>query len=400
LLRDRLTRRGLTLSSVLFATALTESTVRSALAPALVVASSRAALALVRGEALGEGLIGPQVLSLVKEASQAMFMTKLKIGAALVVAASIVTGIVGGSLQSVSHAQDTAAAQPKAAPAAQPQKTESDEEFIRRMSKDLRGVAPTATEIHFFAANKDANRRQKLIDLFIQERQVKERQAKEQVDAKKKAASLNVAYVELHEPYQWATLTQVYRTRPVRQLTVLQGEFLKNLNSAAKEKQEVAAITRKYLEQLQDYVKAHPKNDDVPDAMQQINLIYRSQGKTVEADAWRDKLLKEHPKSPATKGLQQSSTAPHPQRWMQGFLDAGTVDAPSNTLLLHNWQQGLQPHLYSNQPYPLTQQIFRGAGHDFRIEAVPGTYIWPQNTAVPMPVQPAPKKDEKKNPKQ
>jgi tetratricopeptide (TPR) repeat protein len=70
----------------------------------------------------------------------------------------------------------------------------------------------------------------------------------------------------------------------------------------------VATITQKYLDQLQEYVKAHPKNEDVADAMQQIALIYRSQGKTVEADAWRDKLLKEHPKSPAAKALQQTSS--------------------------------------------------------------------------------------------
>ena len=51
-------------------------------------------------------------------------------------------------------------------------KTESDEDFIRRMSLDLRGTEPSPTEIHFFAASKDAARRQKL-DLLIQERQAK-----------------------------------------------------------------------------------------------------------------------------------------------------------------------------------------------------------------------------------
>src|SRR5947208_14059519 len=89
----------------------------------------------------------------------------------------------------------------------------------------------------------------------------------------------------------------------------LQGELYKDLNAAAKDRNEVAAITQKYLDQLQEYVKAHPKNEDVADAMQQIALIYRSQGKTVEADAWRDKLFKEHPKSPAAKALQQTSSA-------------------------------------------------------------------------------------------
>ena len=74
--------------------------------------------------------------------------------------------------------------------------------------------------------------------------------------------------------------------------------------NAAKDKKDVATITQKYLDQLLEYVKAHPKNDDVPDAMLQIGLVYRSLGKTVEADAWRDKLKKEHPKSSAAKTAQ------------------------------------------------------------------------------------------------
>jgi uncharacterized protein (TIGR03067 family) len=45
------------------------------------------------------------------------------------------------------------------------------------VSKDLRGTDPTPTEIHFFVASKDPDRRQKLIDLFIQERQAKKEAA-------------------------------------------------------------------------------------------------------------------------------------------------------------------------------------------------------------------------------
>src|SRR6185369_14553427 len=59
--------------------------------------------------------------------------------------------------------------------------TETDAEFIRRLSKDLRGTDPTPTEIHFFVTSKDAGRRQKLVDLFIQERQANKK-AKEQND--------------------------------------------------------------------------------------------------------------------------------------------------------------------------------------------------------------------------
>src|SRR5262245_54675372 len=343
LLRDRLTKRGLTLSAVLFTAALTDITARAALAPGLVVTSAQAALALLRGATMGEGLVGPHILSLVKEASKTMFMTKLKIGAALVVAASILTGIVGGSLNSIGFAQDTKPAQPKAASATTPPKTESDEEFIRRISKDLRGVDPSPTEVHFFVANKDANRRQKLIDLFIQERQTKERAAAAapKRDILVMAEILNVpqALDVLYSPS--VTLYDVGRRQVAqRRLALLQSDLFKDLNTAAKDKKEVAAITQKYLDQLQQYVKEHPQNDDVADAMQQISLIYRSQGKTVEADAWREKLLKEHPQSPAAKALQQTSSV-HPQIWVD-YLNVNTTPAATNRL---PWVTTLHPYL-------------------------------------------------------
>jgi RNA polymerase sigma factor (sigma-70 family) len=336
LLRDRLTKRGLTLSAVLFTTALTDIAARAALAPGLVVTSAQAALALLRGATIGEGLVGPHILSLVKEASKTMFMTKLKIGAALVVAASILTGIVGGSLNSIGFAQDAKPAQPKAASATTPPKTESDEEFIRRISKDLRGVDPSPTEVHFFVANKDANRRQKLIDLFIQERQAKERAAATKRDTLVTTQAIDVWY----SPNVTVWLDDVGQRQVARRhLALLQSELFKDLYTAAKDKKEVAAITQKYLDQLQRYVKEHPQNDDVADAMQQISLIYRSQGKTVEADAWREKLLKEHPQSPAAKALQQTSSV-NPQIWVD-YLNVNTIPAATNR---SPWVTTLQPY--------------------------------------------------------
>jgi tetratricopeptide (TPR) repeat protein len=127
----------------------------------------------------------------------------------------------------------------------------------------------------------------------------------------------------------------------------------------------VATITQKYLDQLQEYVKAHPKNEDVADAMQQIALIYRSQGKTVEADAWRDKLLKEHPKSPAAKALQQTSSGSsqqgtlldyHPT--MQGALRYYNSSL-GNTPIYNPttpWTQGLQRYY---NPSPTGTSIYQ-----------------------------------------
>src|SRR5262249_54073130 len=106
------------------------------------------------------------------------FVTKLKIVTASILCVGLAAALIGGSFASTGAAQDTGKAQAATAGA----QGESDEAFIRRLSKDLRGVEPSPAEVHFFVNNKDAGKRQKLVDLFIQERQAKiaveERQAR------------------------------------------------------------------------------------------------------------------------------------------------------------------------------------------------------------------------------
>ena len=84
----------------------------------------------------------------------------------------------------------------------------------------------------------------------------------------------------------------------VPSLHSLQKDYYKRVLAAA-DKAEVAKLTQAHLDDLLRYVKNHPQHEDTPDAMLQIVLIYESQDKTVEAQAWRAKLLQEHPKSPA-----------------------------------------------------------------------------------------------------
>jgi hypothetical protein len=91
---------------------------------------------------------------------------------------------------------------------------------------------------------------------------------------------------------------------PVRYESIL-TDYYRQLQSA-KEKGDVAAITQTYLDKLMKYVKEHPKSPDAVDAMLQIVLVYTSQGKTVEAEAWQAKLLKEHPDSPAAKRVKDA----------------------------------------------------------------------------------------------
>jgi hypothetical protein len=90
-------------------------------------------------------------------------------------------------------------------------------------------------------------------------------------------------------------------------LGTLQQAFYKELH-AAKEKGDVAKITQKHLDSVIDLVKSGPKSQGVADAMQQIAFIYESQGKTVEAAAWREKLLKEYPKTASGKVIDKSAT--------------------------------------------------------------------------------------------
>jgi RNA polymerase sigma factor (sigma-70 family) len=189
LLRERLTKRGLTLAAVMSAAALGESVAQAALAPTFVVSSTKAALLLAAGQPLTERVVATHVLALTQEVLKTMFLTKLKLGTAALLCVGLCVALIGGSFTSLGIAQDAKPAlqlndSKFAIPTA---KAESHADFIRRMSKDLRGYDPTPTEIHFFVASKDAGKRQKLIDLFIQERQAK-KEADEAMRARLAAA--------------------------------------------------------------------------------------------------------------------------------------------------------------------------------------------------------------------
>jgi len=302
LLRQRLINRGLTLAAVLSAAALGDSVAQAALAPTFVVSSTRAALLLAAGQPLTESVVTTHVLALTQEVLKAMFRTKVKLGTAAVLCAGLFVALIGGSLTSLGIAQDAKPGPGVVSVDSSSAKAESDADFIRRISKDLRGTDPTPAEIHFFVASKDAGRRQKLIDLFIQERQAKKGFGVTMIDCDKdgfpdlflsgggsfhrfrnlgngKVEDVAVA-VGLHTPG----------------LGTLQKEFYKELHTA-REKGDVAKITQAHLNRLIDFVKSNPKSPDVPDAMRQIVFLYESQGKTVEAGAWRDQLLKKQSKT-------------------------------------------------------------------------------------------------------
>jgi RNA polymerase sigma factor (sigma-70 family) len=298
LLRQRLVRRGLTLSAALFATALGDGAAHAALAPTFVVSAAKAALLLAAGQPLPAGLVAGPVRTLTEEVLKTMSMTKLKLGTAAALCAGLLA-LLGSSFAAPGAAQD-----PRKPEVLYEQvtktavKQESDEEFLRRVSKDLRGTEPTPAELHFFLASKDAGKRQKAIDLFIQERQT--RQTEE------------AARYRSGEMYQPSLALVLKRTqvRTVINLVKLNEEGVDHLHQrfyaelqSANDRGDVARVTQAYLDRLSRYVKDHPANDDTPQAMLQIIRVYEAQGKSVEASAWREKLLKEHPRSAAAQAV-------------------------------------------------------------------------------------------------
>lgn len=352
LLREHLTKRGLTLSAVMTAAALGERA-QAALAPTIVVSSTKAAMLLVAGQPLTESVVAKNVLALTQEVLKSMLLTKLKFGTGAALCAGLVVAMIGGAFNSLSIAQDTTSTSDSsllvANLATSQAKDESDADFIRRISKDLRGAEPTPAEIHFFVTSKDAGRRQKLIDLFIQERQAKQATQEKSIstgfdsfiragdaisdeqfvrrvlldltgqlptpaelndflkstDPNKRAKLIDRLLTSEDYPNHWARawhdVMANYRSMPMG-LESLQREFYKDLH-AAKEKADVAKITQSYLDRLIIYVKANPKSRDIPDAIRQIVFVYEAQGKTVEAGAWRVRYLNERPKA-------SSGTAP------------------------------------------------------------------------------------------
>src|SRR5262249_38706173 len=162
--RERLSRRGLSVSVALCASALEESISLASLPPTSVLALGKAASKLAAGQPLTQGIFPAHTLALAQEVLKAMFLTKLKTFAAVVLCIGVLTAQVGGSLIQIGTAQEAKKPSPETLAA---RMESSDEEFIRRLSRDLRGSDPTPTEVYFFVANRAPGKRQQLIDLFI-----------------------------------------------------------------------------------------------------------------------------------------------------------------------------------------------------------------------------------------
>jgi Bacterial type II/III secretion system short domain len=218
------------------------------------------------GQPLSEA-VGANVLALTREVLMSMLMTKVKVCTAVAVGAAVVAALVGGAFLPVVSAQDKRPGagdhptqnQQGATDGYTKAKLETDETFIRRISKDLRESDPTPAEVHFFVASKDPGKRQKLIDLFVEERKVRreamqkagtqrdEEEGQWQVFSLKHASSVEMAR-SMHQLVEKKGATVVAEERTNRVLVRANREDMNSIRklvealdtlAGSKEKEEV-----------------------------------------------------------------------------------------------------------------------------------------------------------------
>jgi RNA polymerase sigma factor (sigma-70 family) len=200
LLAGRLALRGVALPAGALATVLTENAAPAAVPAALAEETVRAAGRFAAGTA-ASGLVSAPVAALTEGALQTMWTTKLK---ALAVSAVLAAALFAGAGVPALPALSARAAdgKPDSAPPAKAAQggaakkdraddyakfidqllaarfagewearwlaaaAPSDEEYIRRLSLDLRGTLPSRVEVHFFVRDKGPDKRKKLLELM------------------------------------------------------------------------------------------------------------------------------------------------------------------------------------------------------------------------------------------
>jgi RNA polymerase sigma factor (sigma-70 family) len=110
-LQQRLTRRGIKLSALLAALSVAEHAGRAALPPALARTSVRFGLLVAAGEPAA-GVIPPGVAELATGVTRAMFLTKTKLAAALLLAVGLVVGAGALARQALAAGEPPAGSRP------------------------------------------------------------------------------------------------------------------------------------------------------------------------------------------------------------------------------------------------------------------------------------------------
>jgi len=137
LLRRRLLRRGLALSAGWLAVGLSSGVATAALPPSLVLNTVKAALAVSVADAVGVGVLSAPVAALVEGVMQAMFLSKVKLTAAVL----LTIGMVGVSVGVLTHR--ALADRPAVGAAADDKKPEREAGRERPAGPSVQGILKT-----------------------------------------------------------------------------------------------------------------------------------------------------------------------------------------------------------------------------------------------------------------
>jgi RNA polymerase sigma factor (sigma-70 family) len=192
LLAERLARHGLALTGAALAAALAENAARAGVSAALMGSTVKAAALGAVGPAVAQGVLSAQAAALTEGVMKTMLLIKLASLTALVLGLGVLT--LGVGLVAVpadeprDHSPSEVVAQASEAPKnGTPQQViedinrlivrkfytqaggkPSDEELLRRISLDIRGVLPTPMEMYYFKQDKNPKKLAKAVELFLQ----------------------------------------------------------------------------------------------------------------------------------------------------------------------------------------------------------------------------------------
>jgi RNA polymerase sigma factor (sigma-70 family) len=174
LLAGRLTRRGVALSGGALAAVLTGHA-SAAVSPRAADGLARAAEAVCAGSGVGS-LVSAQAIQLSEGVMRMMLLAKLRTAAAAALTALALTTGLGFGLVSArgSDPRPEDAPTPGAAGATKPPAGPVDDTtFFRRTCLDLRGTPPNEVESSYFGADRDPDKRRKVVGWLLTDEAVK-----------------------------------------------------------------------------------------------------------------------------------------------------------------------------------------------------------------------------------
>jgi RNA polymerase sigma factor (sigma-70 family) len=164
-LARRLTDRGIVLSGGAVAAVLTAKAT-AAVPPTLAAAAVRVGTVAAGSAA---GAVPAHLLQLSDGVIRMLAVSKFKATAVVVAVLTALAGGVGTGTLPALQADDAPGGPPAAATATRPALGPhlSDDQFLRRISLDLRGTVPTALEFALFRSDPDPLKRKKVVDWLV-----------------------------------------------------------------------------------------------------------------------------------------------------------------------------------------------------------------------------------------